>query len=77
MKRLKKRNSWKKRLLAWLLAVVMVSGNLSQAVYAAQTDTTVSAKNEKVIKISEKDIKRVVDKDPRGPAAAGAKGHTL
>ena len=64
MKRLKKRNSWKKRLLAWLLAVVMVSGNLSQAVYAAQTDTTVSTKNEKVIKISEKDIKRVLDKDP-------------
>ena len=43
MKRLKKRNSWKKRLLAWMLAVVMVSGNLSQAVYAAQVETTVSA----------------------------------
>ena len=64
MKRLKKRNSWKKRLLAWMLAVVMVSGNLSQAVYAAQVETTVSAKNEKIIKISEKDIRRVLDKDP-------------
>lgn len=63
MKGLKKRISWKMRFLAWILVVAMVSGNLSQVGYAAQSQTKETT-DQRVIKISEKDIERILDRDP-------------
>ncbi|MCD7907769.1 MAG: hypothetical protein LUH04_08845, partial [Clostridium sp.] len=63
MKSLKKRISWKMRFLAWLLVVAMVSGNLSQVGYAAQSQPRETA-DQRVIKITEKDIERILDRDP-------------
>lgn len=63
MKSLKRRISWKMRFLAWLLVVAMVSGNLSQVGYAAQSQPRETA-DQRVIKITEKDIERILDRDP-------------
>lgn len=67
---LKKKTTWKKRLLSMFLAVAMISGNLSQAAYAADTggekvDTEAASadQNQKVIKITEKDIKKILERD--------------
>jgi len=51
------------RLLAWFLVVAMVSGNLSQVGYAAQSQTKETT-GQRVIKITEKEIERILDRDP-------------
>ena len=63
MKGVRKRISWKMRLLAWFLVVAMVSGNLSQVGYAAQSQTKETT-GQRVIKITEKEIERILDRDP-------------
>ncbi len=63
MRGMRKRISWKMRLLAWFLVVAMVSGNLSQVGYAAQSQTKETTE-QRVIKITEKEIERILDRDP-------------
>lgn len=63
MRGMRKRISWKMRLLAWFLVVAMVSGNLSQVGYAAQSQTKETT-GQRVIKITEKEIERILDRDP-------------